>query len=333
MAKPLDLIGQRFGKLVVISRVENTKKGNTQWLCKCDCGKEKIALGYDLTHGRTVSCGCNPSGKPSSSRIDLVGKKFGRLTVEKLNKSEKGILFWDCICECGNSITVRGGNLKSGHTTSCGCNSEHTNKFIDITGQKFNRLTAIDYVGNQRWLCKCDCGKEKIVDAYALRHGKTKSCGCLHDEMARMNSFVEGCPHYKTHGASYTRLYREWLSMRNRCRPSYHGHNSYYDKGVVVCEEWKKFEVFQEWALKNGYSDELTLDRIDVNGNYEPNNCRWVDNITQQNNRSNNAYITIDGITKTLKQWADFYNLNYGMVKMRYQKGWSTERLFEPKHE
>jgi hypothetical protein len=156
MAKPLSLIGNRYGSLIVVARAENNKKGNTMWLCKCNCGNEKIALGYDLTHGRTTSCGCQKGNPdiPSLRRIDLVGKRFGNLTVKSLNeeKSKNGILIWDCACGCGNSVSVRGGNLKSGHTTSCGCLSKNTHpkSFTDLTGKKFGRLTVIREDGKKK---------------------------------------------------------------------------------------------------------------------------------------------------------------------------------------
>lgn len=343
MANALDLVGQRFGKLVVIERAENNKRGNTQWLCQCDCGNTKIALGYDLTHHRTVSCGCNPMGKISPKRINLVGEKFGKLTVIALNeeKSKKGILVWDCQCDCGNKISVRGGNLKNGHSKSCGCLDEHSYNFIDLTGKRFGRLEVISLSkkGKQPlWLCQCDCGKQKIVNGNNLRTGKTTSCGCLVKEISKRrlqdNNFYKDRinKRNKTHGMSYTRLYREWVSMKNRCNPSYHERKNYYDKGIEVCSEWMDFSVFKKWAVNNGYSENLTLDRIENSKGYSPENCRWVDMKAQENNRLNNIKITRNGKTQTLKQWCEELNLNYGMVKHRYQMGWSEERLFEPKH-
>lgn len=334
MAKAVDLTGQKFGKLTVVERTANNKKGNTMWLCNCDCGNTKEVLGYDLTHGRTVSCGCLHTGKPSHKRIDLIGKRFGKLTVLSLceEKSNNGILVWECKCDCGNTIYVRGGNLKNGHTKSCGCKAkeDRLNRYEDITGRRFGNLFVIKKVGRSKrgvlWLCKCDCGKEKIACGQDLRSGKTKSCGCLSDENRKKAKKV-------THGLSKKRIYKEYRSMFSRCSPNYHNKNIYYEKGVSICDKWKGtggFENFYAWAMNNGYSDELSLDRIDGNGNYEPSNCRWITMKEQQNNRSNNVFIEYMGETKTLKQWCDTLRLNYGTIKARRRNGWVVPELFSP---
>lgn len=183
----MDLVGKRFGKLSVVERLENNSKGNTMWLCKCDCGNMKEALGYDLTHGRTISCGCSRHNheKRPDKRIDIAGKRYGNLAVIKLDeeKSRNGILVWECACDCGSRVFVRGGNLKSGHTKSCGCRifSKTTEK--DLSGKKFGRLTVIEKYGKIdgkiAYRCICECGKEKIAIGTYLTSGRTKSCGCL----------------------------------------------------------------------------------------------------------------------------------------------------------
>lgn len=335
MAKRLDLVGKRFGNLLVVSRAENNAKGNTQWKCLCDCGNIKIALGYDLTHGRTTTCGCkrNISGKPSQKRISLIGNKYGKLTVVSLNEQEstRGVLAWDCVCDCGNSFIARGSNLKSGKATHCGCvKQEHGNGFVDITGKHFERLTVIGLNGRSknglRWDCVCECGNRVIVNGKDLRSGHTKSCGCLSDENRRRE---------RDRSLIYdrsSRLYNEYWSMRSRCSPSYHSKKDYYDRGIRVCDDWQTFEPFQDWALANGYRDDLTIDRIDVNAGYSPDNCRWVTNKAQQNNKRDNVYITIGEQTKTMKQWSEYYGVSYGMVKARRKRGWPQERWFEPPH-
>lgn len=335
MAKASDLIGKRYGKLTVVSRSENNHKGNTMWLCKCDCGKEKIALGYDLTHGRTVSCGCNNVGKIAPTRKDLTGMRFGTLTVESISeeKSIRGNLSWNCVCDCGARVVVNGGNLKSGHTKShSGCPlKEHTYNFIDLTGKKFGRLTVVNEsskIGQRiMWLCKCDCGNMKVVSANCLQSGRTKSCGCLSDENRRM-------PKKITHGMSRSRLYKEYMAMRGRCKPNYHNHNVYYGKGVCVCDEWLQpggFERFREWAFENGYNDNLSLDRIDNDGSYSPDNCRWITMKEQQNNRSDNVFLEYNGEIKTMKQWSECLGMKYSLLKSRHYRGWTVpEILSEP---
>ena len=326
MAKALDLIGKRF----VIERAENNKNGNTMWICQCDCGKTRIALGYDLTHGRTTSCGCNPLGKPNPNRIDLTGKRFGRLQIISLDEEESnnGILYWKCKCDCGKIISVRGGNLKNGSTRSCGCISKEKIRYDDLTGKRYGRLTVIEQSGRIRgeiaWLCQCDCGNRKIIVGNDLKSG-TKSCGCLGVESRKR-------PKRITHGMSKTRLYREWNSLKTRCSENYHARKNYFENGITFCEEWKTFENFRDWAMANGYNEKLSLDRIDNNKGYYPENCRWATMKEQQNNRSDNVIIEYMGESKTLKQWCEYLGLNYGMVKQRRKRGFEVPRLFEPPH-
>lgn len=132
------------------------------------------------------------------------------------------------------------------------------------------------------------------------------------------------------HNMTHTRLYRTWCNMKGRCyRKTMKRYNMYGGRGIKVCDEWKKsFICFADWALTNGYQDNLTIDRIDVNGNYEPNNCRWVSNLEQQSNRTNNRFIKYKGETKTLSEWARLFNLKNKTLEKRINKGWSLEKAF-----
>lgn len=149
----------------------------------------------------------------------------------------------------------------------------------NILGKKFGSLTVkqFSYIKNHRsyYLCKCDCGKEKIICRQSLVCGRTISCGCA----KRLNS--------QTHGQSYTRIYSIWKNMKKRCNePNYTYYYNYGGRGIKVCDEWQKsFENFRNWAMNNGYACDLTLDRINVDGNYEPNNCRWATRKEQANNK------------------------------------------------
>ncbi|MEE1303121.1 MAG: hypothetical protein UHD64_10100 [Bacteroidales bacterium] len=145
---------------------------------------------------------------------------------------------------------------------------------INITGQKFGRLTAIKpcgktNAGNVLWLCKCDCGKETTVPTQHLRSGNTKSCGCFNSEVASRT--------FTKTGHSNSRLYRIWRNMKRRCNDkNFKAYKNYGEKGIKICFEWLEFENFYNWAIFNGYRDDLTIDRINVNGDYEPNNCQWI---------------------------------------------------------
>lgn len=159
-------------------------------------------------------------------------------------------------------------------------------KLLDLTGRQFGKLTAVKRVGSKNniplWECKCECGNTCFVTSKLLRSGGTTSCGCYRKENSRkmLSEIVT------THGKSRTRIYTIWRSMLSRCsNPANKAYSYYGGKGITVCKEWSTFDNFYQWAMQNGYADTLTIDRINGDGNYQPDNCRWVTRAEQNKNR------------------------------------------------
>lgn len=202
--------------------------------------------------------------------------------------------------------------------------------FIDLLGQKFGRLTVVKRMPNNNrnqavWKCRCDCGNEIIVEAGHLRNGHTQSCGCF-----QRDRDVE---YHTTHGMKGTKLFRVFHCMKGRCyNPTDKKYNRYGARGIKICDEWlNNPSSFFEWAAQNGYKDGLSIDRIDNNGNYCPENCRWVDNKIQSNNKSTNVVIEHNGISKTISEWADVLGISYSTAKSRYKSG-IFDKLFDVKN-
>lgn len=188
-----------------------------------------------------------------------------------------------------------------------------------------------------KWECRCSCGSNKVIlsTTRGLTNGNTKSCGCLHSERAREAKII--------HGETDSRLYHIWCGIKARCLNSNNAkYKNYGGRGVTICREWKQsYESFRDWSLNNGYAENLSIDRIDVNGNYEPSNCRWADNFIQANNRTDNFIIEYNGEIHTIHEWAIITGISAINIRNRIKNlGWTTEKALntlvkhkEVKHE
>lgn len=194
---------------------------------------------------------------------------------------------------------------------------------IDLTDKRFGRLVVVrpyDKVkGLIRWECVCDCCKKTIVYGSCLRNGSTRSCGCL------LTDFNKSM---KKHGSEPKRLYKIWTGMRSRCNDRNNkDYNRYGGRGITVCQEWQDFIPFREWALDNGYKENLSLDRIDNTKPYEPNNCRWATAKMQANNRTNNHKVSYRGETKNVSEWADQFGLDLYRLHAAIRRGRTIEEV------
>lgn len=206
-------------------------------------------------------------------------------------------------------------------------------KAIDLTGQKYGRLTVLEkaepirFKGSgktkTRWLCRCDCGNIVTVTTGSLRNGTTQSCGCYALEKASINGRKR-----KTHGMTKTRLYDIWHGMKRRCNvETDSAYKNYGGRGITVCEEWNEFEPFMKWALANGYQDDLTIERKDVNGNYEPSNCTWATRLEQaRNKRKSIRSYGLDGKEAHIRDIVDGKRIPYWVIEDRIRKGWDVEQ-------
>lgn len=198
---------------------------------------------------------------------------------------------------------------------------------LDLTGRRFGRWLVLEETNERRkgsvmWLCKCDCGTVRAVSASSLKTGKSVSCGCYNKEVIT------------SHGLSHTRLHHAWESMIDRCtNPNSKEYANYGGRGIKVCDEWlNSFEAFRDWSYANSFDmtaprGKCTIDRIDVNGSYEPDNCRWVDMKIQCRNRRNNVVIECNGESHCLAEWAEILGEPYRKLATRCHRGWSPYEI------
>lgn len=245
--------------------------------------------------------------------IDMTGQRFGHLSVvERFGSSKDGKALWKCLCDCGNKCVVRSDCLSLGRTKSCGCNEFRP---LDLTGHKYGHLTVIERAGRTKdgkiaWKCICDCGNETIVSSNNLRTGNIKSCGC--------GNFRKGEEKIDK------RIQRIWAGMHTRCyNPNVDYYKNYGGRGIKMCDEWigeNGCRHFYEWAKKNGYKDGLTIDRIDVNGNYEPSNCQWITKAEQMSNMQKSIRLLYKGKKVSPVELSEITGIKINTVYSRCRK-------------
>ncbi|MGL5732317.1 MAG: hypothetical protein ACRCX5_14505 [Bacteroidales bacterium] len=256
----------------------------------------------------------------------MKSKNFGSLiAIECIKINERKKAIWRCLCSCGNYVDVISNDLLSGHTKSCGClKSKNNGNFKDMSGLTFNRLTVLSRADNVNmramWNCLCSCGKELIVSGKHLRNKSVQSCGCLNKEILDKSRV--------SHGMTNTKIYKKWAMMKTRAtnKNRDHAHN-YILRGIGICDEWKSFESFYEWALNNGYSDDLTIERIDVDKPYCPSNCKWIKLSDQAFNKTSTHWIEFRGERKSLTEWAIQLGFKPNVIMERINRyKWSIEK-------
>lgn len=270
----VDLLGQRFGRLLVTGKTDARKNEQIVWRCACDCGREALVRGADLRNEHTKSCGCLAGHtKDSRAKEAWIGRSFGVLTiVDEAHAMSRGRRRWECLCECGRACIVDHQSLRNGNTTRCNeCGPRRPKVTV---GDRFRMLTVVsrernNQRGNSRWLCRCDCGDQIAVGARHLIDGRQVSCGCWRRTAASRA--------LTTHGKSGTTTWRIWYGMKQRCsNPRGSGWEDYGGRGITVCNRWR--DSFENFLADMGERPdaEHSLDRIDPNGNYEPGNVRWA---------------------------------------------------------
>lgn len=255
---------------------------------------------------------------------DLTNQKIGKLTAIKLcddrKDSNQTTKLWECKCDCGNivykSARILNEAKKLNRNISCGCSTK-----IDLTGKKFGNITIKRYLYSKQkqrfWECKCDCGDLLILNS---NYFKSHKCNCLKLQ--------------KQHTNYLYRIRTIFYKMRHRCyNTTDKNYKNYGGRSIKICDEWlNDIDKFVEWSLLNGYKPNLEIDRINNNGNYEPNNCRWVDNYIQANNKTNNINISYNGKIQSLRKWCRELNLPYRKTHKRIKLyGWSIEKCFAEK--
>lgn len=289
--KPENLVGRKYGKLTVIDVVPRTAHSRTRVKCQCECGNTILALAANVKSGNTRSCGC--------------GRNYSDYTEKQLAKAER-------------QASARIQNYK-----------RKKDNGGTIVGLRFGRLVVQEKAGRKgkdvAYRCLCDCGAEKLVVGSSLMNGDTRSCGCLAKDVTHALLYENGD---SNPGSANRRLYGIWAGMKERCQNTdFRDYYRYGGRGITVCDEWQNWVDFRDWALSHGYQDDLSLDRIDNESGYRPDNCRWATASVQTNNTRANLKIVFHGSVYTGAQFARLTDIPYSFVGAKAHQGFNGEDI------
>lgn len=255
-----------------------------------------------------------------NSFMDIAGQRFGRLVaIAHAGHTREGMKgrtsFWKCRCDCGNEKIIRAAFLRNGLTRSCGC----LLAAASVKGRRFGRLLVIGQQGTV-CRCKCDCGASHSVKSHCLTNGDTRSCGCLQRELFGAR--------FRTHGDTKSTEHRSWNSAKNRCFNSKNAEfRNYGKRGITMCSKWvKSYSAFLK-DMGRKPTPKHSLERIDVNGNYEPSNCCWATQKQQCNNKRNNRLLTFMGRTQNIQRWSEELGISKSVIWARLDDlDWTVEK-------
>lgn len=315
-----DLVGRRYGKLIVLSEHKEPGQIGVLWDVKCECGNTKV---YDSSRLKHInSCGCGGRVR------DLTGETFGYLTVlSEAKRGPTGAGRLNVKCVCGKEIVVESINLRTGHTKSCGC----LGKPPILTGDVFGRLTVIEEVtertrkGHKQYLCSCECGNTKITTASSLRNKTVRSCGCWQRESRHTHTLKHG------HTVGYQRSteFNTWVSMLERCNnPNNHAYSDYGGRGIKVCDRWMGDDGFANFFADMGEKPKGTsLERVDNSKGYNKENCVYATRKVQARNRRSSLIVEHNGESKSLAEWCEQLEIPYEPTRRRLHRGQSMTQI------
>lgn len=231
---------------------------------------------------------------------------------------------WLFHCDCGNQKEIDFRNVTLGHTKSCGC-FQNKSRMKYKPGQRFGNVVLLNHVKNNYWKLRCDCGKEFVSRLFPYITGRNRTCGCSLFDGSRQT----------THNHSRTNIYHIWQGIKRRCyNPQYNGFENYGGRGIKVCDRWLGERGFENFLADMGErpSDDYSIDRIDVNGDYCPENCRWATRKEQANNTTKTIHLTHNGVTHSIAEWSEIYGIPQRTAHGRYSSGYSFEKIFGKGH-